>query len=87
MRYGEGEFDPAKYEQETKAKLATMDKLCDLANEKKCSVSFEGMSAHPVIDRPEIPQADPGKEVITLLRFLGKMRKAAAAFLDNLPEE
>lgn len=85
--YGQTPFDPATYEVETKAKLATIATLCDIANEKKCSISFEGMSASPAIDRPAFPEANPGKELLGTLRFLAKLRKAAGAFLDNLPED
>lgn len=67
-----------------------MTKLCDLANEKKCAVSLDGMSVHPErpLDLPRSPeQPSPGEEMTSALQFLGRFRKAVGAFFDNLPDE
>lgn len=85
--YGEKEFDPAKYEPEMAAKLATMGKLCDLANAAKCSVSLDGMTASPHLERPSFQAPDPTKELVGALRLFAKLRGAVAAFFDNLPAE
>lgn len=86
MRYEQTDFDPAKYEAEATAKLATMAKLCDLANAQRCSVSLEGMTASPHLER-QTPPAEPARELLGTLRGLATLRRAVAAFLDNLPAD
>ena len=79
-----GEFDPTKYPEEARSASCSRVFSLSAANAKKCAVSMDGMSVSP--ERSESKAPDPGAEMVSALRFVGRLRKAVGAFFDNLPE-